>query len=69
MKTAMTLSILSKCHTLTSCIIFHKIPYLSDPFSSAAYHSLTVSVLNTHLHLLGLFPRTIYITLTIMVDV
>ena len=37
------------CHNV--CIIFHKIPYLPDPFPSPTHHSFTVSALRTHLHL------------------
>ena len=37
------------CHN--DWIIFLKIPYLRDPFPSTTHHSLTVSVLHTHLHL------------------
>ena len=43
-------------------------PYVLDPFPSTAYHWMIVSLLHTHLHLLHVFPSTIYISLTFTVD-
>ena len=69
MKTAKTFSKSFKISYHNGGIIFHNMCYALDLFPSTAYHSIIVCVLYTHLHLWKLLPSTIYISLTIMVDV